>query len=98
MSFVLIDVAKIRWFLASFQTFFFFFSSKLWTKGTSLDKTRKKAPIPVQKTPRKDKILQKEDALGTHVEEQVEDGEVGQEAVTLLPHLIIGPWCEVGVG
>lgn len=31
-----------------------------------------------------------ENAFGTHVEEQVEDGEVGQKAVLLLIYLIIG--------
>ena len=41
MSFVLIDDAKIRWFLVTFQIISFFFSQKHWTKKPFLDKSAK---------------------------------------------------------
>ena len=41
MSFVLIDDAKIRRFLVSFQTFSLFFYQKLWTKNPFMDKSKK---------------------------------------------------------
>ena len=41
--------------------------------------------------------LKVEDTLRPHVEEQVEDGEVGQETVFLLIDLIIGLRREIGV-
>ena len=43
-------------------------------------------------------LLEVEDALGTLVEQQVEDAEVRQEAVALRAHLIIRCGVEVGVG
>ena len=41
MSFVLIDDAKLRRFLVSFQTFSHFFYQKLWTKNPFMDKSKK---------------------------------------------------------
>ena len=41
MSFVLIDDAKLRRFLVSFQTFSLFFYQKLWTKNPFMDKSGK---------------------------------------------------------
>ena len=41
MSFCLIDDAKLRWFLVSFQTFSLFFYRKLWTKNPFMDKSGK---------------------------------------------------------
>jgi hypothetical protein len=43
-------------------------------------------------------LLEVENALGTLVKQQVEDAEVGQEAVALRTHLIIRCGVEVGVG
>ena len=39
-----------------------------------------------------------EDALGAHVEEQVEHAEVGQEAVARGKHLVVRARLKVGVG
>ena len=41
MSFCLIDDAKLRRFLVSFQTFSHFFYRKLWTKNPFMDKSGK---------------------------------------------------------
>ena len=41
--------------------------------------------------------LEVEDAFRPHVEQKVEDAEVGQEAVTLAEHLVVGTWLKVGV-
>ena len=41
--------------------------------------------------------LEVEDAFRPHVEQKVEDAEVGQEAVTLAEHLIVGTSLEVRV-
>ena len=38
-----------------------------------------------------------ENAFGTHIEEQVENGEVGQEAVLLLIYLIIWLGLEIWI-
>ena len=38
-----------------------------------------------------------ENTLRAHIKEQVEDGEVRQEAMLLLIHLIVGLWLEIGV-
>ena len=38
-----------------------------------------------------------ENTLRTHIKEQVEDGEVRQEAMFLLIHLIVGLWLEIRV-
>lgn len=43
-------------------------------------------------------LLEVENALRTLVKQQVEDAEVGQEAVALRTHLIIRCGVEVGVG
>lgn len=43
-------------------------------------------------------FLQVVDAFGAHVEEQVENGEVGQEPVLLLVDLIVGTGLKVGIG
>ena len=41
--------------------------------------------------------LQVEDALRPHVQQEVEDAEVGQETVLLSEHLVIGLCAEVGI-
>ena len=46
----------------------------------------------------KDLCLKIEDAFGTHVEQEVEDAQVGQETVTLLIDLIIRTGGEIGIG
>lgn len=42
--------------------------------------------------------LKPENALWSHIEEQVEHREVGQESMALLIHLIVGLRHEIGVG
>ena len=42
-------------------------------------------------------VSEVENALRPHVEEQVEDGEIGQKAMFLLIHLIVGLRLEIGV-
>lgn len=43
-------------------------------------------------------MLKIEYALWPHVEQQVEDAEVGQEAMLLRKDLIVGTWHKVGIG
>ena len=45
-----------------------------------------------------DALLQEENALRTHVEEEVEDAEVRQETVFLPVDLIVGAGLEVSIG